>query len=58
MSEMSLAVMRRVAAALDIRLELLPRSRAADLDRLIGARHAALGEAVIGFVQTRLRPDP
>jgi hypothetical protein len=44
---MSIAVARRVAAALDIRLELLPRSRAADLDRLVGARHAALGEAVV-----------
>ena len=52
LSSMSLAVMRRVAAALDIRLELLPRSRAADLDRLVGARHAALGEAVLGRLAT------
>jgi transcriptional regulator with XRE-family HTH domain len=61
LSEMSLAVMRRVAAPLDIRLELLPRSRAADLDRLVSARHAALGEAVIerftGLEGWLIRPE-
>lgn len=47
LGSMSLDVLRRVAAALEIRVELLPRSRAADLDRLVGARHAALAEAVL-----------
>ncbi len=45
---MSIEVLRRVAAALDVRLELLPRSRSADLDRLVSGRHAALAEAVLG----------
>ena len=44
---MSLDVVRGVAAALEIRVELLPRSRAADLDRMVNARHAALAEAVL-----------
>ncbi|HEX5590642.1 MAG TPA: helix-turn-helix transcriptional regulator [Candidatus Limnocylindrales bacterium] len=44
---MSLDVLRRVAAALEIRAELLPRSRAGDLDRLVNARHAALAESVL-----------
>jgi transcriptional regulator with XRE-family HTH domain len=44
---MALDTVRRVAATLEIRVELLPRSRAADLDRLVGARHAALAESVL-----------
>jgi transcriptional regulator with XRE-family HTH domain len=44
---MSLDVIRRVATALEIRVELLPRSRAADLDRLVNSRHAALAEAML-----------
>ena len=44
--EMTLAVLRRVAAALEIRLELLPRGRGAELDRLLNARHSALHESV------------
>jgi transcriptional regulator with XRE-family HTH domain len=53
--------LRAVAAVLEIRVELLPRSRAADLDRLINARHAALSEAVAGWLRTfpgwELRPE-
>jgi len=45
----SLRVIRLVAAALEIRVELLPRSRSADLDRLVNARHAALAEAVLAW---------
>jgi transcriptional regulator with XRE-family HTH domain len=44
--ETTLAVLRRVAAALEIRLELLPRGRGAELDRLLSARHSALHESV------------
>jgi transcriptional regulator with XRE-family HTH domain len=44
--EMTLAVLREVAAALEIRLELLPRGRGAELDRLLSARHSALHESV------------
>ena len=55
------STLRAVAAVLEVRVELLPRSRAADLDRLINARHAALTEAVAGWLRTfpgwELRPE-
>ncbi len=41
---------RRVAAVLDIRLEVQPRGRAADLDRTLNWRHAALAEFVAGWL--------
>ena len=44
--EMKVAAIRKVAAALDVRVELLPRGRGADLDRLLSARHSALHESV------------
>src|SRR5688500_10995414 len=47
-----LATLRAVAAVLEVRVELLPRSRAADLDRLINARHAALSEAMAAWLAT------
>ena len=47
---MPLRVVRRVAAALEIRVEVLARSRAADLERLVSARHSALAEAVVGWL--------
>jgi transcriptional regulator with XRE-family HTH domain len=53
--------LRKVAQVLEIRVELLPRSRAADLDRILNARHAALAEEVIAwFAQLGgwlVRPD-
>jgi transcriptional regulator with XRE-family HTH domain len=56
-----LSTLRAVAAVLEIRVELLPRSRAADLDRLINARHAALTEAMTAWLSTfpgwELRPE-
>jgi len=45
--EIAFGVLSRVAGALDVRLELLTRSRGADLDRLLNQKHAALAEAVI-----------
>ncbi len=45
--ELSLATLRRVGRALDVRLELVGRSRGADLDRLANARHAALADFVV-----------
>jgi transcriptional regulator with XRE-family HTH domain len=45
--EMTLAAIRQLAAALEIRVELLPRGRGADLDRLLSARHSALHESVL-----------
>jgi len=45
--EMTLAAIRQLAAALEIRVELLPRGRGADLDRLLNARHSVLHESVV-----------
>jgi transcriptional regulator with XRE-family HTH domain len=42
----SLDSIRAVAAALEIRVDLVPRWRAGDLDRLLNAGHSALHEAV------------
>lgn len=50
----SLDAIRRVAAALDIRVELLARWRAGDLDRLANARHSRLHEAVAASFRARL----
>lgn len=53
---------RAIARILDIRVEMLPRSRGADLDRLLNARHTALTEAVVrwwsGFGAWTMRPEP
>jgi transcriptional regulator with XRE-family HTH domain len=46
LDEVSLASIRAVAKALDIRVDLTPRWRAGDLDRLLNARHSALHEEV------------
>ena len=46
----SLRSVRQVAAALEIRVELLPRSRAANVDRLVSARHGALAESVVSWL--------
>lgn len=43
---LSLDTIRRVAVALDIRVELLGRWRAGDLDRLLNARHSRFHEYV------------
>jgi transcriptional regulator with XRE-family HTH domain len=42
----SLDTIRRVAAALDVRVDLVPRWRAGDLDRVLNARHSQLHELV------------
>ena len=42
----SLATLRRLAAALDIRIDVVPRWRGGELDRLVNARHSALHESV------------
>ena len=39
-------MVRRVASALDIRVDLVPRWRAGDLDRLLNAKHSQLHELV------------
>ncbi len=40
----TLDAIRRMAAALDVRLDLVPRWRGGDLDRLLNARHSRLHE--------------
>ena len=47
----SLALLRRVGAALDIRIEVLPRWRGSDLDRLIATGHARMHEQVARLLQ-------
>ena len=46
----AIGTIRRIATVLDIRVDLAPRSRAADMDRLVAGRHAALAEAVIRWL--------
>jgi transcriptional regulator with XRE-family HTH domain len=41
---------RAIARGLDVRVELLPRSRGGDLDRRVNAKHAALSEAVVAWL--------
>jgi transcriptional regulator with XRE-family HTH domain len=43
---LTLDTIRRVSAALDIRVDLVPRWRAGDLDRLLNAKHSELHELV------------
>lgn len=47
---MPLATIRSVARVLEVRVDLVPRWRGADLHRLLSARHSALGESVARFL--------
>lgn len=42
--QLSLAALRRVGAALDMRIDVIARWRGGELDRLLNARHSALHE--------------
>jgi transcriptional regulator with XRE-family HTH domain len=44
--QLTLATLRAIAEPLEARLDLVPRWRGAELDRLLNARHSALHEAV------------
>lgn len=46
---LSLRTLRSVASALDVRVDLVARWRAGDLDRLLNARHSALHDAVAAW---------
>jgi transcriptional regulator with XRE-family HTH domain len=46
LDSVALRTIRSVTGALDIRVDVVPRWRAGDLDRLLGARHSALHESV------------
>lgn len=47
---LSVATLRRIGAALDVRIELVGRWRGGDLDRLLSRRHSRLADSVAGFV--------
>ncbi|HYM53666.1 MAG TPA: helix-turn-helix domain-containing protein [Candidatus Dormibacteraeota bacterium] len=54
------ATIRRVMAALDLRVELRVRWRGGELDRLLDRAHATLGEAVVRWLVARgweVRPE-
>ena len=51
---LTLDTIRTVAAALDVRVDLTPRWRAGDLDRLLNARHSALHELVASWFAAEL----
>ena len=46
LGSLPLDLIRAVCSALEIRLDLVPRWRGGDLDRMIGARHSSLHESV------------
>jgi transcriptional regulator with XRE-family HTH domain len=46
-AEMTLNSIRQICEPLEIRVELLPRGRGADVDRMLSARHSALHESVV-----------
>jgi transcriptional regulator with XRE-family HTH domain len=46
---LSIRTVRAVASALDVRVDLLARWRAGDLDRLINAGHSALHDSVAAW---------
>ena len=48
---MPLRTLRCVASKLGVRLDIEPRSVGGDLERLVGARHAALGEQVAAWIE-------
>lgn len=50
----SIDSVRRVAGALHIRIDLVPRWRGGDLDRLLSRRHSALHEAVAEWFREEL----
>jgi transcriptional regulator with XRE-family HTH domain len=57
----SLDALRKLAGALDMRLEVLPRWRGGELDRLLNARHSVLADDVVrwlgGFDGWVVRPE-
>lgn len=57
---LALTTIRRITACLDMRVDLLPRWRGGDLDRMLARRHAALADATVADLAARgwiLRPE-
>jgi transcriptional regulator with XRE-family HTH domain len=50
LGQMPLDTVRKIAAALEIRVELRPRARAIDIDRVVNARHTELAGYVIDWL--------
>ena len=50
LDQVSLPAIRGVAAKLGVSLEFVPRSAGGELDRVVSARHAALGERVAAWI--------
>jgi transcriptional regulator with XRE-family HTH domain len=48
--KLSLATVRAIAAALDIRVDVMGRWRGGDADRLLNRRHSLLAESVVAFL--------
>jgi len=46
LESLSVGTVRRIAAVLDVRVDLIGRSRGGELDRMLNARHSALHESV------------
>ena len=46
LGSLSVDTLRRVAAALDVRIDFIPRWRGGELDRMIGSGHSAMHESV------------
>jgi transcriptional regulator with XRE-family HTH domain len=49
---LSMRTIRTITRVLDVRVELSPRSRSADLERVASAAHASLAEAVVAWLAT------
>jgi transcriptional regulator with XRE-family HTH domain len=49
--EMTLATLERITSALEIRIDLVPRWRGGELDRLLSWRHAAMHERVAALLE-------
>jgi len=49
---LSVRAIRAIAAVLEIRIDLLPRWRGGDLDRMVNARHARVADDVVRRLQT------
>jgi transcriptional regulator with XRE-family HTH domain len=55
----SVATLLRLAEALEVRIDVVPRWRGGDLDRMLNAGHAALHQRVAGlFARTAWMPAP
>ena len=50
-AEMTLATLDKVTSALEIRIDLVPRWRGGELDRLVNWRHAAMHERVAELLE-------